>query len=46
MIDMLEDAAFDGKEIDEHEARELIDQAQDLFNGDDDRDDNHDRDHH
>jgi hypothetical protein len=39
MIDMLEDAAFDGKEINEHEARELIDQAEDLLNGDHDRDD-------
>jgi hypothetical protein len=31
MIDMLEDAAFDGKEINKEEAEHLIDQAQDLL---------------
>jgi hypothetical protein len=31
MIEMLENAAFSGQAIDEHEARRLIDQAQDLL---------------
>jgi hypothetical protein len=55
MIDMLEDAAFNGREIHEEQAEKLIDQANDLLasfglpkvpNGDHDGDDrDHDHDH-